>query len=134
MSENGTIQAHRAQAYRDFTFVIDADLDISSAFGNRAILNQIDRNTPERALEDIDRAIELTADRPRSSYFERRAAIRLSLAERDKDEAMVYAALDDLKAAKSINPTRNVTAQLENWASEFLKSLHREKGYAVKKG
>lgn len=131
---NGTIDAHRTQAYFDFTTVIDAGADIPSAFGNRAVLNLRDRNAPERALADVDKAIELTTERPRSYYFERRALILLSLAERNADEAMVYAALDDLQKAKSLNPRSNTNPQLENWATELLKRLHLNAGRRVQKG
>ena len=132
--ENGTIDAHRTQAYDDFTFVIDAGADIPSAFGNRAILNLRDRNAPERALADVNKAIELTSERPRYYYFARRALILLSLAERNADEAMVYAALDDLQKAKSLNPRGKTYPQLENWAAEFLKRLHQIEGRPVQKG
>lgn len=132
--ENGTIDAHRTQAYYDFTFVIDAGANIPSAFGNRAILNLRDRNAPELALADVDKAIELTTERPRSYYFERRALVLLSIAERDADETMVYAALDDLQKAKSLNPKSKVNPQLENWAAEFLKMLHQNEGRQVQKG
>ncbi len=132
--ENGTINAHRTQAYYDFTFVIDAGADIPSAFGNRAVLNLRDRNAPERALADVDKAIELTTERPRSYYFERRATILLSLAKRNADEAMVYAALDDIKKARSLNPRSNTYTHLENWAAEFLKKLLQNEGRPVQKG
>ncbi|MEP5728921.1 MAG: hypothetical protein ABJL67_06060 [Sulfitobacter sp.] len=132
--ENGTIDAHRTQAYDDFTFVIDAGADLPSAFGNRAVLNLRDRNAPELALADVDKAIELTTERPRSYYFERRALILLSIAERDADEAMVYAALDDLQKAKSLDPRSKTYSQLENWAAEFLKRLHQSEGRRIRKG
>ena len=132
--ENAKTDAHRAQAYDDFTFVIDAGADISSAFGNRAILNLRDRDAPEHALADIDIAIKLTTERPRSYYFERRALILLTLAERDSVEAMVYTALDDIQKAKSLNPRSNTATQLESWAYEFLKKLHQNDGRPVQKG
>ncbi|MEL6463530.1 MAG: hypothetical protein AAFQ58_01070 [Pseudomonadota bacterium] len=132
--KNATINAHRTQAYDDLTFVIDAGTDIPSAYGNRAVLNLRDRNAPERALADVDKAIELTTERPRSYFFERRALILLSLAERDADEAMVHAALDDIGKARSLNPNSHRNSQLEKWAAEFLKRLHQNEGRQVQKG
>lgn len=132
--ENGTINEHRLQAYRDFTFVIDAGEKSPSAYSKRARLNLWDRDAPELALADIEKAIELTMDRPRSYYFELRALILFQLAERDADEELIYAGLDDIKKAKSLNPESSVAPQLEEWATEFLKSLHQAEGRPIDRG
>jgi len=121
--ENGTTPTHHEQAYRDFSLVINSETGNASAFANRAWLNLRYRDDLDEALLDIEQAIRLKADAPRSSYFERRAIILLEMASRNGDENLVYTALEDLRVALELNPNSTLASELEIWAGEFLRDL-----------
>jgi hypothetical protein len=144
LAEMGTTAAHTKQAHSDFTSIINtanglttptkASLALSLAYAHRARLNVSDYKAPERALSDINEAIELTTATPNYYHFELRAIIFLSLAMRDEDATMVYSALDDLQKVKVLNPNSEVAVIYEALATGLLKELHHDVGQPVRKG
>ncbi|EBA13604.1 hypothetical protein [Roseobacter sp. CCS2] len=130
----GITDAHRDQAYRDFTYVIDAKEDAAPAYANRALLNLRQRNAPFEALADISAAIELRNETPRANYYERRAAIFLILAWQTKDEAQVYQALEDIETVRTLDPGSHAIKQLETTASDVLRQLHLDAGQDIQEG
>ena len=134
LHENGITNLHRDQAYRDFSFVIDSGAGLASTFAYRAELNTFHRDDLNEALQDINRAIELKADKPRAFYFELRATILMEQAWRNSDENLVYIALDDVKKIRLLKPQSEIASKLENWAAEFLKSLMLKDGHEIQPG
>ena len=90
LADKGTTAAHSKQAHSDFTSIINTanglttptkvTRALSLAYALRARLNVSDYKAPERALSDINKAIELTTATPNYYHFELRAIIFLSLA------------------------------------------------------
>ncbi|WP_144430665.1 hypothetical protein [Jannaschia donghaensis] len=111
----GTTDDHRAQAFTDFTEVIEARGDASpSVYANRAFVtfkrkNRLDlsRSELDLALADITRAIEIieaTAARPRPYYFERRAMIYGTLFEKRGDRDYIVRAIADMDHILTLQP------------------------------
>jgi len=122
--DNGMADAHRAQAFDDFSRVIDAGGDVpSAAYANRAWLHVRHLGDADAALADIDSAIALAAETPRSGHFQRRAYILTAQAERDNEPALIKLALDDLDRALALRPDSRTAQRMRDALTGYLRDL-----------
>ncbi len=132
--ENGLDRADRDRAFDDFTTLIEAEDARASTYRMRAVLLVKDRDELEPALADLDRAIELTAAKPRPSFHTLRALVYFELGYRASDEALVHRGLKDVALVKELDPNRKDIPKLEAWAAEFLRKLSLDNEQPVNKG
>lgn len=119
----GKTEAHKQQAYMDFSLAIAFGIKQPSVFAARGKLNHMLREDPAAAIADYDRAISLANGTALPSYYLERAKCKVAFA-RQNDDMLVYgSALQDVDVYLKAFPDSRDAKKMRGWLVDKVQPL-----------